>query len=313
VLLLVIQISGSGGAYPLQLLPAWFQNVSPFLPATHAIAAIRSAIAGTYGADYWVSLGVLALFVVPTLLLGLVLRRPLISFNRGLVEAMASTPSPAADRADRADRAGRAVRPVGAGRRRDATANRAALLVAAQSVLARDPHASLDAIAQSAGLSRRALYGHFSDRESLLREVIAIGAGRFNAIAEATDDPDPRVALAHMAARLWREASAVRASANIALDDAHVAGTVRSLAPLRRRVRELTRQGVESGAFRGDVAPDLLAFLIEETARATLRELRLSTRDADAAVVRVVLSIAGLSWREQVELLDEHPEILAAG
>ena len=90
VLLLVIQISGSGGAYPLQLLPAWFQNVSPFLPATHAIAAIRSAIAGTYGADYWVSLGVLALFVVPTLLLGLVLRRPLISFNRGLVEAMAS-------------------------------------------------------------------------------------------------------------------------------------------------------------------------------------------------------------------------------
>ena len=218
-----------------------------------------------------------------------------------------AAPSPAADRA------GRAVRPVGAGRRRDATANRAALLVAAQSVLARDPHASLDAIAQSAGLSRRALYGHFSDRESLLREVIAIGAGRFNAIAEATDDPDPRVALAHMAARLWREASAVRASANIALDDAHVAGTVRSLAPLRRRVRELTRQGVESGAFRGDVAPDLLAFLIEETARATLREPRLSTRDADAAVVRVVLSIAGLSWREQVELLDEHPEILAAG
>ena len=216
-----------------------------------------------------------------------------------------AAPSPAADRADRDDRAGRAVRPVGAGRRRDATANRAALLVAAQSVLARDPHASLDAIAQSAGLSRRALYGHFSDRESLLREVIAIGAGRFNAIAEATDDPDPRVALAHMAARLWREASAVRASANIALDDAHVAGTVRSLAPLRRRVRELTRQG--------DVAPDLLAFLIEETARATLRELRLSTRDADAAVVRVVLSIAGLSWREQVELLDEHPEILAAG
>lgn len=200
-----------------------------------------------------------------------------------------------------------------AGRRRDATANRAALLAAAQRVLAGEPHASLDAIAQSAGLSRRALYGHFSDRESLLREVIAIGAGRFNAIAEETSDPDPRVALAHMAARLWREASAVRASANIALDDAHVAETVRSLAPLRRRVRELTREGVASGAFRGDVPPELLAFLIEETARATLRELRLSTRDADAAVVRVVLSIAGLSWREQVELLDEHPEILAAG
>ena len=91
VLLLVIQISGSGGAYPLQLLPAWFQNISPFLPATHAISAIRSAIAGTYGADLWVSLGLLLAFTLPTLLLGLVLRRPLISFNRGLVDAMAST------------------------------------------------------------------------------------------------------------------------------------------------------------------------------------------------------------------------------
>ena len=91
VLLLVIQISGSGGAYPLQLLPAWFQNISPFLPATHAISAIRSAIADTYGSDFWVSLGLLLAFTLPTLLLGLVLRRPLISFNRGLVDAMAST------------------------------------------------------------------------------------------------------------------------------------------------------------------------------------------------------------------------------
>lgn len=91
VLLLVIQISGSGGAYPLELLPTWFQNISPFLPATHAIDAMRAAIAGTYGADFWVSIGWLLAFVLPTLLLGLVLRRPLISFNRGLVEALEST------------------------------------------------------------------------------------------------------------------------------------------------------------------------------------------------------------------------------
>lgn len=198
-------------------------------------------------------------------------------------------------------------------RRRDATANREALLRAAQATLAVDPHASLDAIAQAAGLSRRALYGHFADRESLLREVIAIGSRRFNAIAEQSDDPDPRVALARMAVRLWREAAAVRASANIALDDAHVAYTVVALAPLRRRLRELTDAGVASGAFRGDVSASLLAFLIEETARATLRELRLTTAHAAGAVVRVVLSIAGLSWREQATLLAEHPEILAEG
>lgn len=91
VLLLVIQISGSGGAYPLQLLPDWFQNISPFLPATYAIQAMRSAIAGVYAGDYWISLLLLALFIVPALLLGLVLRRPLIAYNRGLSEALEST------------------------------------------------------------------------------------------------------------------------------------------------------------------------------------------------------------------------------
>jgi len=91
VLLLVIQISGSGGAYPLQLLPDWFQNISPFLPATYAIQAMRSAIAGVYAADFWISLLVLALFIVPALLLGLVLRRPLIAYNRGMSEALEST------------------------------------------------------------------------------------------------------------------------------------------------------------------------------------------------------------------------------
>lgn len=91
VLMLVIQISTSGGAYPLQLLPEWFQNVSPFLPATHAVSALRSAIAGIYQNDYWISLGWLAAFALPALLLGLVLRLPLMGFNRKLLQALAST------------------------------------------------------------------------------------------------------------------------------------------------------------------------------------------------------------------------------
>ncbi|SJN38156.1 hypothetical protein FM104_09965 [Microbacterium esteraromaticum] len=91
VLLLVIQISGSGGAYPLQVLPQWFQNISPFLPATHAVDAMRSAIAGIYQNDYWVSLGWLSLFAVPTLLLGLVFRLPFIHSNQKMLQALHST------------------------------------------------------------------------------------------------------------------------------------------------------------------------------------------------------------------------------
>ncbi len=195
------------------------------------------------------------------------------------------------------------------GRRRDATANREALLRAAQAVLAEHPNASLDAIAQAAGLSRRALYGHFPDRDSLLREVIAVGAQQFNAIAESATHPDPRIALAWLAARLWREASAVRASAHIAMDDDHLADTASALAPLRQRLQTLTRSGAASGVFRRDLSPELLAFLIESTARATLRQPAVSPEVTETTVVRVVLSLVGLSWIEQNELIAAHSEL----
>ncbi|HHW51490.1 MAG TPA: YhgE/Pip domain-containing protein [Pseudoclavibacter sp.] len=91
VLLLVVQISSSGGAYPLELLPGWFQGISQFLPATHAVAAVRAALAGVYAGDYWISLGLLLAFTLPVLLVGLVLRRPLIRFHHRLLAAMEST------------------------------------------------------------------------------------------------------------------------------------------------------------------------------------------------------------------------------
>jgi putative membrane protein len=91
VFLLVIQVAGAGGAYPLALLPQWFQNVSPFLPATHSIDAFRAALAGIYQADYWISLAWLLAFLVPALLLGLALRRPLIGLNAKMEEMLQST------------------------------------------------------------------------------------------------------------------------------------------------------------------------------------------------------------------------------
>ena len=80
VLLLIIQVTGCGGSYPLQILPQFVQDVSPFLPATHVVNAMRGAMMGVYGNDFWISMGDLALFIVPMLLLGLVLRKPLERF-----------------------------------------------------------------------------------------------------------------------------------------------------------------------------------------------------------------------------------------
>lgn len=91
VLLLIIQVSGSGGAYPLPLLPEWFQSVSPWLPATYAIDAFRSAIAGVYQGDIFRDLGMLLLFAIPALVVGLWLRRAMDSYHKRLQSGISQT------------------------------------------------------------------------------------------------------------------------------------------------------------------------------------------------------------------------------
>ncbi|QMU96813.1 TetR/AcrR family transcriptional regulator [Microbacterium esteraromaticum] len=198
--------------------------------------------------------------------------------------------------------------------RSDARANRAGILDAARSTLAIDPHASVDVIARSAGLSRRTLYGHFDDRDALIRELIVTGAQRFNAIAESVTDPDARIALARLAARLWQEAAHVQFIAALALDEAHVEHTADALAPLRRAVSQLVQRGQDDGSFRADLAAPTLSRLIEEVARTVVARTVVAGTDATSSgaanlAVRTVLSIAGLSWREADDLLSAHPDI----
>lgn len=193
--------------------------------------------------------------------------------------------------------------------RRDAVENRAGILTAATVEIARDPHASIDTIARSAGMTRRALYGHFDDRDALVRAVIAAGAQRFNAIALGIDDVEPVVALARLAAALWSEAAAVQVAAAIALDDRHVDETGAALAPLRRRVVDIVRSGQEDGTLRTDIAAPTVARLIEETARSIVTEMDASSPQARPLAVRAVLSMAGLSWRETAAVLTAHPDL----
>lgn len=193
--------------------------------------------------------------------------------------------------------------------RRDARANRDSILSAARTALAQDSNASIDLIARTAGLTRRALYGHFDDRSALITELIRTGAQRFNAIAEHPLDDDARIALAELAARLWHEVAHIQTVTSIALDDAHVADTATALAPLRRVVGDIVERGRRTDALRTDIPGDVLARLIEETARMVVRVDAVGP-DAITTVVRAVLSIAGLSWRETDALLAAHPEII---
>lgn len=196
--------------------------------------------------------------------------------------------------------------------RKDAAANRAGILQAAATTLALDPSASIDQIARAAGLSRRALYGHFDDRQALLTELIAAGAQRFNAIASSLDEPHPPLALARLTAALWTEAAHVQVAAALALDESHLEQTATALAPLRRALVDVVRAGQDDGTLRVDMAAPTLARLIEETARAAVSRIDASSPIATSLAVRAVLSIAGLSWRESEALLNAHPDVLEA-
>ena len=91
VVLLVMQVAGSGGTFPIETLPKFFQILYPFLPFPHAIDAMHAAMAGSYGNEYLLDMLYLALFLIPSLLLGLVLRKPVIRLNNWVSRNLEST------------------------------------------------------------------------------------------------------------------------------------------------------------------------------------------------------------------------------
>lgn len=88
VILMVIQVAGSGGTFPIELAPDVFRNLYPMLPFVHTMDALRECIAGMYKNVYWDELGVLAMYLVPILILGLLLRRPVEKLNLYIEEKL---------------------------------------------------------------------------------------------------------------------------------------------------------------------------------------------------------------------------------
>ena len=65
VILLIVQIPGSSGMFPIEMMPAFFQFIHPLLPFTYSIDAMREAIGGFYGLDYLADMLLLGLLFVP--------------------------------------------------------------------------------------------------------------------------------------------------------------------------------------------------------------------------------------------------------
>ncbi len=91
VVIMIIQIAGSGGSYPIELLPSFFQQVYLFFPFPYAIGAMRECIAGLYQNVYLIHLLKLMIFFAAGLLIGLVLRRSLKGINHYMDEQLEET------------------------------------------------------------------------------------------------------------------------------------------------------------------------------------------------------------------------------
>lgn len=91
VVIMVMQIAGSSGTFPIELLPAIYQKIYRFFPFPYAIDAMRECICGMYGNYYWQQIGFLLLFAAAALLIGLLVRRPFIGLNHFMEEKLEET------------------------------------------------------------------------------------------------------------------------------------------------------------------------------------------------------------------------------
>lgn len=91
VIVMVLQIAGSSGTFPIELLPDTYQHIYIFFPFPYAITAMREALAGLYGTSYMEALAKLIIFMAVGLLVGLVIRIPFVRLNHFVEERMEDT------------------------------------------------------------------------------------------------------------------------------------------------------------------------------------------------------------------------------
>ena len=91
VVFMVIQVAGSGGTFPIQVTPRFFQMVNPLLPFTHLINAMRECVGGTYGNDYWIDIRNVLVYIPISLLVGIVLRKKVLKLNEFFEEKLSQT------------------------------------------------------------------------------------------------------------------------------------------------------------------------------------------------------------------------------
>lgn len=90
VIMLVVQIGGSGGTFPIDVTPQFFQAINPYLPFTFVIEAMRECVCGTYENNFWIYILKLGAYILISLFIGLVIKpcvkKPIHFFTKRIEE-----------------------------------------------------------------------------------------------------------------------------------------------------------------------------------------------------------------------------------
>ena len=76
VVIMVIQVAGAGGTFPVEVLPQGYRALYKFMPFNYAMNALRECVGGMYRFDYCKDLAILLIFIAISLVIGLLLGRP---------------------------------------------------------------------------------------------------------------------------------------------------------------------------------------------------------------------------------------------
>ncbi|MGB9936499.1 MAG: YhgE/Pip family protein [Methanobacterium sp.] len=74
IVILVLQITATGGIFPVEILPPFFQSIHPYLPLTYAVGALREVIGGVIWGTYWYNIELLTVFPISAFTLTLLIK-----------------------------------------------------------------------------------------------------------------------------------------------------------------------------------------------------------------------------------------------
>ncbi|MDE5978300.1 MAG: YhgE/Pip domain-containing protein [Turicibacter sp.] len=86
IILLVLQVAGSGGTFPIQLTPKFFQMIHPFLPFTYAISFAREAIGGVVESVLIKDITVMCTYIIVALLISIFFKKPINQLLHGFAK-----------------------------------------------------------------------------------------------------------------------------------------------------------------------------------------------------------------------------------